>query len=164
MWEVTFLFLMGISMGKWPDFEYHVGKWLKYDRFGSNSSQPTLGPPLNLSDPWRPLATIGDMLEHGHVGNGQNQHCGKVFLKKSVSMTSFKSLQYFYLRLLPIDIIDWEGPCLLLFLYNETEGVKVKTAIFRFWKSNETGRSLGGREGGGLGNVKPLWNGLHMFL
>ena len=104
------------------------------------------------------------MLEHGHVGNGQNQHCGKVFLKKSVSMTSFKSLQYFYLRLLPIDIIDWEGPCLLLFLYNETEGVKVKTAIFRFWKSNETGRSLGGREGGGLGNVKPLWNGLHMFL
>ena len=108
------------------------------------------GPPwtlATLSDPWRPLATIGDMLEHGHVGNGQNQHCGKVFLKKSVSMTSFKILQYFYLRLLPIDIIDWEGPCLLLFLYNETEGVKVKTAIFRFWKSNETGGSLGVREG-----------------
>ena len=29
-----FSFLMGISMGKWPDFEYHVGKWLKYDRSG----------------------------------------------------------------------------------------------------------------------------------
>ena len=40
-------------MGKWPDFEYHVGKWLKYDRFGSNSSQPTLGFPLNLGDPWQ---------------------------------------------------------------------------------------------------------------
>ena len=44
-------------MGKWPDFEYHVGKWLKYGRFGSNSSQPTLGSPLNLGDPWRPLVT-----------------------------------------------------------------------------------------------------------
>ena len=29
-------------MGKWPDFEYHVGKCLKYDRFGSNSSHPSL--------------------------------------------------------------------------------------------------------------------------
>ena len=38
-------------------FEHHVGKWLKYDRFGSNSSQPTLGSPLNLGDPWRPLVT-----------------------------------------------------------------------------------------------------------
>ena len=55
-----FSFLMGISMGKWPDFEYRVGKWLEYDRFGSNSSQPTLGSPLNLGDPWRPLATLGD--------------------------------------------------------------------------------------------------------
>ena len=44
---------MGISMGKRPNFEYHVGKWLKYDRFGSNSSQPTLGSPLNLGDHWR---------------------------------------------------------------------------------------------------------------
>ena len=33
-----FLFLMGNSMRKWPDFEYHVGKWLKYDRSGFNSS------------------------------------------------------------------------------------------------------------------------------
>ena len=59
---------MGISMGKWPNFEYHVGKWLKYDRFGSNSSQPTLGSPLNLVSSWRPLATIADMLENGHFG------------------------------------------------------------------------------------------------
>ena len=41
-----FLFLMGISMGKWPDFEYHVGNWLKYDRSGYNSSHPSLGSPL----------------------------------------------------------------------------------------------------------------------
>ena len=33
-----FSFLMGISMGKLPDFEYRVGKWLKYDRSGYNSS------------------------------------------------------------------------------------------------------------------------------
>ena len=51
-------------MGKWPNFEYHVGKWLKYDRFGSNSSQSTLGSPLNLGDPWRPLATLGDHRRH----------------------------------------------------------------------------------------------------
>ena len=29
-----FSFLMGISMGEWPDFEYRVGKLLKYDRSG----------------------------------------------------------------------------------------------------------------------------------
>ena len=29
-----FLFLMGISMGKWPYIEYHGRKWLKYDRSG----------------------------------------------------------------------------------------------------------------------------------
>ena len=28
-------------------------------------SNPTLGSPLNLGDPWRPLATIGDMTENG---------------------------------------------------------------------------------------------------
>ena len=44
-------------MGKWPDFEYHVGKWLKYDRSGYNSSHPSLGSPLDLGNPWRPLAT-----------------------------------------------------------------------------------------------------------
>ena len=46
---------MGISMGKWPNFEYHVGKWLKYDWFG------------HLNQPWGPpwtLATIGDMPEN----------------------------------------------------------------------------------------------------
>ena len=37
-------------MGKWPDFEYHGGKLLKYDR---------------------PLATIGDMPENGHFGHFQ---------------------------------------------------------------------------------------------
>ena len=47
-------------MGKWPDFEYHVGKWLKYDRSGYNSSHPSLGSPLDLGNPWRPLATLGD--------------------------------------------------------------------------------------------------------
>ena len=31
---------------KWPDFEYHGGKWLKYDRFGFNSSHPSLGSTL----------------------------------------------------------------------------------------------------------------------
>ena len=53
-----FSFLMGISMGKWPGFEYHVGKWLKYDRFGFT----------HLNQPWGPpwtLATLGDMLENG---------------------------------------------------------------------------------------------------
>ena len=55
-----FSFLMGISMGKWPDFEYHVGKWLKYDRSGYNSSHPSLGSPWDLGNPWRPLATLGD--------------------------------------------------------------------------------------------------------
>ena len=58
------VFLMGISMGKWPDFEYHGGKWLKYDRSGFNSSHPSLGSPLDLGNPWRPLATLGDMLEN----------------------------------------------------------------------------------------------------
>ena len=33
-------------------------------RFGSKSSQPTLGSPLNLGDPWRPLATLGDHWRH----------------------------------------------------------------------------------------------------
>ena len=33
-------------MGKWPDFEYHVGKWFKYDRFGYNSSHPSHSPKL----------------------------------------------------------------------------------------------------------------------
>ena len=65
---------MGISMGKWPDFEYHVGKWLKYDRFGSNSSQPTLGSPLNLGDPWRPclkmvILAILTISRHGRQGS-----------------------------------------------------------------------------------------------
>ena len=74
-------FLMGISMGQWPDFEYHGGKWLKYDWSGFNSSHPSLGSPLNLGDPWRPLATIGDswrplatigdMPENGHFGHFQ---------------------------------------------------------------------------------------------
>ena len=49
-------------MGKWPDFEYHVGKWLKYDRSGFNSSHPSLGSPLNLGDPWQPLATCLKMV------------------------------------------------------------------------------------------------------
>ena len=30
-------------MGKWPNSEYHGGKWLKYDRSGFNSSRPSLG-------------------------------------------------------------------------------------------------------------------------
>ena len=55
---------MGISIGKRPDFEYHGGKWLKYDRYGFNSSHPSLGSPLNLGEPWRPLATIGDHWRH----------------------------------------------------------------------------------------------------
>ena len=59
-----FSFLMGISMGKWPDFEYHVGKWLKYDRSGYNSSHPSLGSPLDLGNPWRPLATLGGPWRH----------------------------------------------------------------------------------------------------
>ena len=59
-----FSFLMGFSMGKRPDFEYHVGKWLKYDRSGYNSSHPSLGSPLDLGNPWRPLATLGDMPEN----------------------------------------------------------------------------------------------------
>ena len=42
----------------------------------------------------------------------------------------------------------------MLFLYNETEGVKVKTAIFRFWKSNETGREPWRKGGGRLGKCQ----------
>ena len=45
-------------MGKWPDFEYHVGKWLKYDRSGY-----PWGPPWTLEtlgDLWRPLATMSE--------------------------------------------------------------------------------------------------------
>ena len=49
-------------MGKWPNFKYHGGKWLKYDRSGFNLSHPSLGPPLNLGDPWRPLATCLKMV------------------------------------------------------------------------------------------------------
>ena len=73
-----------ISMGKWPDFEYHVGKWLKYDRSGYNSSHPSLGSPLDLGNPWRPLTTLGDPWWHAwkclkmakmtifrHVANGR---------------------------------------------------------------------------------------------
>ena len=56
-------------MGKWPNFEYHDGKRLKYDRFGSNSSQPTLGSPLNLGDPWRPLATCLKITILGEIGH-----------------------------------------------------------------------------------------------
>ena len=37
---------MGTSMGKWPNFEYHGGKWHKYDRSGYNSSHPSLESPL----------------------------------------------------------------------------------------------------------------------
>jgi len=56
---------------KWPDFEYHVGKLLKYNQSGYNSSHPSLaswGPPWTLEtlgDHWRPLATLGDMPENG---------------------------------------------------------------------------------------------------
>ena len=58
-------------MGKWPDFEYHLGKLLKHDRSSYNSSHPSLGSPLDLGNPWRPLATIGDMLENDHFGHFQ---------------------------------------------------------------------------------------------
>ena len=61
-----FSFLMGISMGKLPDFEYRVGKWLKYDRSGYNSSHPSLGSPWDLGNPWRPLATMPENGQNGH--------------------------------------------------------------------------------------------------
>ena len=51
-------------MGKRPDFEYHVGKWLKYDRSGYNSSHPSLGSPWDLGNPCRPLAALGDPWRH----------------------------------------------------------------------------------------------------
>ena len=57
---------MGITMGKWPDFEYYVGKWLKYDRSGYNSSHPSLGSPWDLGNPWRPLATMPENGQNGH--------------------------------------------------------------------------------------------------
>ena len=59
---------MGISMGKWPDFEYHGGKWLKYDQSGFNSSHQSLGSPLDLGNPWRPLATCLKMAIWGEIG------------------------------------------------------------------------------------------------
>ena len=46
------------------DFEYHGGKWLKYDLSGFNSSHPSLGSSLDLGNPWRPLATLGDPWRH----------------------------------------------------------------------------------------------------
>ena len=67
-----FSFLMGISMGKWPDFEYCVGKCLKYDRSGCNSSHPSLGSPWDLGNPWRPLATLP----------GPGQTLGRLFCKE----------------------------------------------------------------------------------
>ena len=63
---------MGISMEKWADFEYHVGKWLKYDRSGYNSSHPSLGSPL--------MVWCIELTSSGHfwslptcLKNGQNE-------------------------------------------------------------------------------------------
>ena len=62
------LFLMGISMGKWPDFEYHVRKWVRYDRSGYNSSHPSLGSPL--------MVWCIDLTSSGHIWSFP-----KIFLK-----------------------------------------------------------------------------------
>ena len=58
-------------MWKWPDFEYHVEKWLKYDRSGYNSSHPSLRSPLDLGNPWRPLATCLQITILGEIGHFQ---------------------------------------------------------------------------------------------
>ena len=56
-------------MVKLFDFEYHVGIWFKYDRFGSHSSWPPLGLPLMV---WYTEINssghlaISEMLENGH--------------------------------------------------------------------------------------------------
>ena len=60
-------------MGKWPDFEYHGGKWLKNDRSGFNSSHPSLGSPLNLGDHWWhawECLKLAKMTIFRHVANG----------------------------------------------------------------------------------------------
>ena len=52
-------------MGKWPDFEYQVGKWLKYDRLILTHLNQPWGPHWTLEtlgDPWRPLATCLKMV------------------------------------------------------------------------------------------------------
>ena len=53
----SFSFLMGFSMGKWPYFEYHVGKWLELIYLVIT----------HVTHPWGPLwtlATLGNMLEN----------------------------------------------------------------------------------------------------
>ena len=60
-----FSFLMGISMGKWPNFEYHVGKLLEYDRscYITHITHPW-GPPWTLEtlgDHWRPCLKITNL-------------------------------------------------------------------------------------------------------
>ena len=55
---------MGISMGKWPDFESILDL--------GNPWRPS----ATLGDPWRPLATIGDMSENGHFENSENRFVG----------------------------------------------------------------------------------------
>ena len=65
-------------MVKLFDFEYHVGIWFKYDRFGSHSSWPPLGLPLmvwyteiNSSDTFWPFPKclkIDTFCEIGHFG------------------------------------------------------------------------------------------------
>ena len=64
-----FLTLFIHSLKKAAHRPVHKTKILEFKnfRFGFNSSQPTLGSPLNLGDPWRPLATIGD---HWHAWKG----------------------------------------------------------------------------------------------
>ena len=61
-------------MGKWPNSEYHGGKWLKYDQSGFNSSHPSLGSPLNLGDHWQDVwkcLKIAKMTIFRHVANGR---------------------------------------------------------------------------------------------
>ena len=58
-------------------------------RLGLGIPFRSLGSPLNLGDPWRPLVTIGDMLENGHFG-GILSECKFLCLSRKL-----KSCDYF---------------------------------------------------------------------
>ena len=77
---------MGISMGKWPDFEYHGGKWLKYDRSGLT----------HLTHPWGPPWWFDALNSLPVVIFGHFRHAWKwpKFLRRKISVTSIWQITF----------------------------------------------------------------------
>ena len=77
--KFNFCLLMGNRRnfnGKLFDFEYYVGIWFEYDRFGFNLSRPSLGSPLmvwcteiNSSDTFWPFPKCLKMVTFGEIGH-----------------------------------------------------------------------------------------------